>query len=216
MLEDVQVIGKILEIKHKTGIFSYPLFLCSVIGVAVFIKEYWQLRDKNILPKIFLDGLYDLLGKGKIKDARNYCDGNESSISRIAVVAIESRNFTKEHRTEELERAGHNEVFNLGKHIEVMGVISTISTLLGLLGTIWGMIKIFSVIATQDVVNPPALAGGISEALYTTAFGLLIAITTFLGYKFISARYEEFIILLEQESIKIMEVILESDTPEET
>ncbi len=206
----MDIVSSFAELAHKTGVFIYPLLLCSVIGVAVFLEKYWQLRDKNILPGTFLGRLYDLLGKGKIEDARDFCNGDDSVISRIAVVAIESRDFTKDHRMEELERVGHNEVFNLGRHIEILGVISTISTLLGLLGTISGMIKIFSVISSQDVVNPPALAGGISEALYTTAVGLSIAILTFLAYKYISAKYEEFVILLEQEGVRIMEVILES------
>ena len=89
--------------------------------------------------------------------------------------------------------------------------MSNVSTLLGLLGTIAGMIKIFNVISTKDIVNPPALAGGISEALYTTALGLTVAIPAFIAYKFLSGRYEELITSLEHETNRITEYLKSLD-----
>lgn len=196
------------ELIVKTGIFIWPLLLCSVVGLAIFLKKYSDMRGKKVISRVFLEGLYGFLNKGKMQEALDFCRQNDSSISRIAAVGIDLRNYTKERMSEELERVGHHEVFTLGKYVDILAVISTVSTLLGLLGTISGMIKIFGVISSQDVVDPPALAGGISEALYTTAIGLSIAIVTFLAYKYLSSRYEELVVLLEQESKEIAKLVL--------
>ena len=195
------------QILQKSGLFIYPLILCSVVGLAIFIQKFWQLRDKNIIPEKFLDLLYNFLNHGEMKEAALLCHENNSSISRIAAAGIDSRTSEKDELLERLEQAGQNEAIDMGRYIEGLGAISTVSTLLGLLGTISGMIKIFSVISTQDIVNPPALAGGISEALYTTAIGLSIAIPAFIAYKYISGRYEELVTIMEQESKKIADLI---------
>ena len=203
----------ISQIIQKTGIFIYPLFLCSIFGLAVFLQKIWQLRTSNTLPAKFLNLLYNFLDHGEIKEASLLCSENNSSISRIAAAAIDARNSDKELLEEKVEQAGQNEAIDLARYIEGLGSVSTISTLLGLLGTIAGMIKIFSVISSVDVINPPALAGGISEALYTTAIGLSIAIPAFISYKFISGKYEELVSILEQESKKIIELIKKNSGP---
>ena len=203
----MDVSNTISEIFQKSGLFIYPLILCSVVGLAIFLQKFWQLRSKNIIPDNFLDLLYNFLHHGEIKEASVLCSKSNSSISRIAASAIDARSADKEHLLEKVEQAGQNEAIDLGRYIEGLGAISTVSTLLGLLGTISGMIQIFGVISTQDIVNPPALAGGISEALYTTAIGLSIAIPAFIAYKYISGRYSELMTILEQESKKITELL---------
>ena len=210
----MDVSNTVSEIFQKSGLFIYQLILCSVVGLAIFLQKFWQLRNKNIIPDNFLDLLYNFLNHGEIKEASVLCSKSNSSISRIAASAINARSFDKEHMLEMVEQAGQNEAIDLGRYIEGLGAISTVSTLLGLLGTISGMIQIFGVISTQDIVNPPALAGGISEALYTTAIGLSIAIPAFIAYKYISGRYSELMTILEQESRKITE-LLTSGRPEQ-
>ena len=197
----------ISQIIQKTGFFIYPLLLCSIFGLAVFLQKIWQLRTSNTIPEKFLDLLYNFLNHGELKEAALLCHENNSSISRIAAAAIDARSADRELLHEKVEQAGQNEAIDLARYIEGLGSVSTISTLLGLLGTIAGMIKIFSVISSEDVINPPALAGGISEALYTTAIGLFIAIPAFIAYKYISGKYEELVSMLEQESKKITELI---------
>ena len=203
----------IAQIIHKTGIFIYPLLITSIFGLAVFLQKIWQLRTSNTIPEKFLNLLYNYLDPGELKEASVLCSENKSSISRIASAAIDARNSEKELLEERVEQAGQNEAIDLARYIEGLGSVSTVSTLLGLLGTIAGMIKIFSVISTEDVINPPALAGGISEALYTTAIGLFIAIPAFISYKYISGRYEELISILEQESKRIVELIKNKPGP---
>jgi len=197
----------IFELIQKAGIFAYPIILCSVVGMAIFLQKMFTLRTNKIIPDQFLNHLYSLLAQGKAGEAQVYARSNDSAISRIAVSALENADRPKEYLREEIEEAGHKEANDLGRYIEGLGAVSNVSTLLGLLGTISGMIKIFRVIADKPIVNPPELAGGISEALYTTAFGLLIAIPAFIAYKYLNGRSDDFVSMLEEESRKIMEYV---------
>ena len=111
------------------------------------------------------------------------------------------------------EDEGSRQIFILSQSNELLGSLSNISTLLGLLGTISGMITVFQVISTQTVVDPPSLAGGISEALYTTAFGLIVAIPTFIGYKFINNKVLEISNKLQTESDKLINELRKISEP---
>jgi biopolymer transport protein ExbB len=186
----------------------YPILLCSVVGLAIFLQKLWILRGPRIIPEQFLKSLYGLLSQGKIGEALVLSRANDSSIARIASVALENSNKPKEELKEEIEAIGRKEAQELGRYIEGLGAISNASTLLGLLGTISGMIKIFQVISEQPIVNPPSLAGGISEALYTTAFGLLVAIPTFIAYKYTLGKADGLVSDMEQEGRRIMEEIV--------
>lgn len=198
----------VVEFMVKGGIFMYPILLCSIVGLSIFLQKLWMLRAKRIIPEQFLDTLYGFLSQGKLGEATVLSRTNGSSIAKIASAALENSNKTKEELKEEIEEAGRKEAQELGRYIEGLGAISNASTLLGLLGTISGMIKIFKVISDQPIVNPPSLAGGISEALYTTAFGLLVAIPAYIAYKYISGKADGLISEMEGEGKRIMEEVL--------
>jgi len=197
--------SEIIEIIRKAGIFVYPILLCSIVGLSIFLQKMWILRTNRILPDIFLDRLYAYLSKNKFSEALNLSTLNNSSIARIAYAALQKNGSPKEQIKESMEGAGRREAGELSRYIEGLATISNVSTLLGLLGTISGMIKIFSVISENTIVDPSSLAGGISEALYTTAFGLLVAIPAFIAYKYLVGRSDEFVNELEDESKRIME-----------
>ena len=202
--------SEIIEIIRKAGIFVYPILLCSIVALSIFLQKMWILRTNKILPGFFLERLYLYLSKNKFSEALNLASLNNSSIARIAYVALQKNGSSKEQIKESMEGAGRREALELGRYIEGLGAISNASTLLGLLGTISGMIKIFSVISENTIVDPASLAGGISEALYTTAFGLLVAIPAFIAYKYLIGRSEEFVNELEDEGRRIIE---EMSTP---
>ncbi len=205
--------SEIIEIIRKAGIFVYPILLCSIVALSIFLQKMWLLRTNKILPGFFLERLYLYLSKNKFSEALNLASLNNSSIARIAYVALQKNGSSKEQIKESMEGAGRREALELGRYIEGLGAISNASTLLGLLGTISGMIKIFSVISENTIVDPASLAGGISEALYTTAFGLLVAIPAFIAYKYLIGRSEEFVNELEDEGRRIIE---EMSTPPPT
>lgn len=199
--------SSVIEFVRKGGIFIYPIVLCSVVALSIFLQKMWVLRRGKILPENFLDLLYSHLSNRKYSDAINLSRMNGSSIARIASSALEKVGASKEDMKESIEETGRREATELGRYIEGLGAISIVSTLLGLLGTISGMIKIFRVISEQTIVDPPSLAGGISEALYTTALGLLVAIPAFIAYKYLNGRADEYIADLEDEGKRILDEI---------
>lgn len=199
-------LDSVLELVKKGGFFIYPLIFCSIFAVTIFLQKLWMLRLKNVSPPRFLPDFLGILKNGDLKEARSFCNINNSSISRIAETALNNAGKSKEELYDKIELTGSEEANYLGKYIEGFGTISNVATLLGLLGTISGMIKIFGVISEEDIVNPPALAGGISEALYTTALGLSIAIPTFIAYKYIKGRHENLVGILEKDSNKILDI----------
>ncbi len=198
----------VFEIVGKSGLFFYPIALCSVIGTALFIEKIYFLRESKVAPGNFVRAIVRLAEKGELDGAKALCEENNSPIARVCLVAIEAGGEKRE-AGELTEQSLENEALDLYSHIEMLGAISSISTLLGLLGTISGMIKIFGVISLDIEVNPALLAGGISEALYTTALGLGVAIPVFIAYKYLSGKYEAVIFHLEQssgEALKAIEV----------
>ena len=209
--------SSVVEFMKKGGVFMYPILLCSVVGLSIFLQKMWTLRVQRIIPEQFLNDLYGFLSQGKMPEATVISRTNGSSVARIALAAIENSNKPKEELKEEIEVVGRKEAQELGRYIEGLGAISNVSTLLGLLGTISGMIKIFKVISEETIVNPPSLAGGISEALYTTAFGLLVAIPAYIAYKYTLGKADNLISEMEEEGRRIMEeVLLVSDKKEKT
>lgn len=148
--------------------------------------------------------LNTLVDNDKHEEALELCKNNQSVFSNIASVILTRKDSSLDDLERMVDDEGSKQVFLVSKNNEMLGSLSNISTLLGLLGTISGMITVFGVISSQPVVDPPSLAGGISEALYTTAFGLMVAIPSFIGYKFISNRISEISVNLQNESKKLI------------
>lgn len=192
------------EILEKSGLFFYPIALCSVVGASLFIEKMYFLRKSKVVPENIVRNILELVGKGELNGARALCEENNSSVARVALVAIESAGEGSAESENLTGQSLENESLDLYSHIEMLGAISSVSTLLGLLGTISGMIKIFGVISLDVEVNPASLAGGISEALYTTALGLGVAIPVFIAHKYLSGKYETVMVHLEQTSSEIL------------
>ena len=197
----------VVEFFVKGGIFMYPIALCSVVSLAILMERLWNARRKKIIPNTFLEKVEAFLKNNKTGEAIEYCKSHNSPIARILHTGIKNRERTREALKGVMEEAGRKETVRLFKNVEALSTIASISTLLGLLGTISGMIKIFSVISQQTVVNPTTLAGGISEALNTTAYGLTVAIPTIIFYKYLYSKINVLMLAMEEYSINILELI---------
>jgi biopolymer transport protein ExbB len=195
----------------KGGIFMYPILLCSITALAIFLERVWNLRRPRVLPLEFVCDVEELIRKGSIPDAIMRCQQNRSSIARILLVGIKNFGRRREVIKEYLEEVGRQESAALERFVEALGTIAGVSTLLGLLGTISGMIKIFSVISTQAVVNPGSLAGGISEALITTYAGLTVAIPTIVMYKYLQSKANALIREMEEHSIRVVDLLKDKE-----
>lgn len=191
----------------KGGIIMIPIIICSLIGFAVFIERLLALKREKIIPLDLFEKTKALIHEHKIDEALELCNANGSSLARIMRVGIKNYGRPREAVKEVIEEVGRREVAFLDKYTGVMGTIASITPLLGLLGTVSGMIKAFNVISSVGVGDPAVLAGGISEALITTASGLTVAIPTFVGYKFLLSKADILVIEMEEFSTDVVELL---------
>lgn len=189
----------------------YPILLCSITAVAIFLERMWHLRWDRVVPANFVHEIENLVARGRLNEAIMHCQSNKSSIARILLVGLKNYGKKREIIKEYLEEIGRHESAALERFVEALGTISGVSTLLGLLGTISGMITIFSVISAQTVVNPASLAGGISEALITTYAGLTVAIPALVMYKYLQSKTAALVLEMEQHSIRLVDLLKEEE-----
>ena len=185
----------------------YPIILCSIIALGVFLERLWVLRRKNIIPGEFIRNVEEQVKNQKISEAIFLCQGDQSSIAKIFLAGLKNAGRGMWLVKEAIEEMGGREGVILEKHVGILSTIANLTPLLGLLGTVSGMIKTFNVISLQGVGNPALLAGGISEALITTATGLCVAIPTLVCYQILKDKAEALIFEMEENSLKIIEII---------
>lgn len=196
-----------LDLIAKGGVFMYPIILCSVATVGLFLERIWALRRSRVIPPDFMENVEELLRKNKIQDALFLCQGYSSPIARIFLSGLKKWSSGLWVVKEAIEERGGREARALMKNVGTLSTIANLSPLLGLLGTVSGMIKIFNAIAIQGSGNPAPLAGGIAEALITTAAGLCVAIPALVCYRFLRERADSMISEMEESSLKIVELM---------
>jgi biopolymer transport protein ExbB len=199
------------ELFLKGGILMYPIAFCSIIAVGIFLERMWVLRHRRVLPRDFLIEVEDLVMRRKRPEAISLCKRNNSSIAHVVRVGIENYGKKRDVIKEKIEEVGRREAASLERYINVIGTIAGVSPLLGLLGTVSGMIKSFNIISMQGVADPASLAGGISEALITTAAGLVVAIPTFVIYRYLSNKADSLILEMEENSIRMVDLVKRED-----
>jgi biopolymer transport protein ExbB len=169
-----------------------PIGICSLIALAVIAERFISLRRQRVIPPDFLDGVKATLQKGENdrSEALEYCRKDGSPVAHIFEAAIRRLSAPLELLERHIEQAGEREVLKLRKFLRVLAVIASTAPLMGLLGTIFGMIRAFSTVASsgQALGRTELLARGIYEALITTAAGLSIAIPVLIGYHWINAK----------------------------
>ncbi|MFC1867365.1 MotA/TolQ/ExbB proton channel family protein [Thermodesulfobacteriota bacterium] len=198
-----------IDLIVKGGVVMYPIILCSIIALAVFIERLWVLRRKRIIPFEFVHNVEEYIKKHKISEALFLCQEDGSSIAKIFLAGLKNTGRGMWLVKEAIEERGGREGLILEKNVGLLSTIANLTPLLGLLGTVSGMIKTFNVIS-HGGGNPSLLAGGIAEALITTATGLCIAIPTLVCYRILKDKAESLIFEMEENSIRIIEIIEKS------
>lgn len=199
------------ELFLKGGILMYPIALGSIIAVGIFLERIWVLRRRRVIPRDFLIEVEDLVMRRKRPEAINLCKRDNSSIAHVIRVGIENYGKKRDVIKEKIEEVGRREAASLERYINVIGTIASVSPLLGLLGTVSGMIKSFNIISIQGVADPASLAGGISEALITTAAGLVVAIPTYVIYRYLMNKADALILEMEENSIRMVDLVKRED-----
>jgi len=206
----------VFEIVKSGGWLMLPIILCSIAALAIIGERLWSLQRKRIIPKHLVAQIWQLHSKGQLSTEQIATVRNSSPLGRVLAAGLTNMNAQREIMKESIEETGRHVVHELERYMNSLGTIAAITPLLGLLGTVIGMIKVFSVITAEGVGNPTVLAGGISEALITTAAGLSVAIPALMAHRYFRGLIDSLVVFMEQEAIKLVEVIhgdRESDSP---
>lgn len=197
-----------LELVKSGGWLMIPIIICSVIAMAIIIERFWSLQEKKIIPhqqmvaQIWKWAQDNNLTGDRIKELRD-----SSPLGRILASGLMNANQTREVMKESIVDTGRHVTHELERYLSMLGTISVITPLLGLLGTVVGMIKVFSVITDVGVGNPGELAEGISQALITTAAGISVAIPSVIFHRFFRRKVDNLVVSMEQESLKLVDVL---------
>ncbi|MEW5692680.1 MAG: MotA/TolQ/ExbB proton channel family protein [Candidatus Hydrogenedentota bacterium] len=179
------------------GICMYPLLICSILALAIVIEKYISLRRKKVFPPEILTFISTMRGMEDINILKEIINNNHCCLSNILNVAIEECDSSPDLSREYIEEQARREVASLERGLGLLETIATAAPLLGLLGTVLGLQKVYTEIAAGGIGDPSRLSGGIYEALITTVFGLAIGIPSLVFYNYFESRVS--IIVLEME-----------------
>jgi len=192
----------------KGGVIMWPILICSILALAIAIERFYSLRRVSIDTREFMDVIRTALRQNRIQEAVGICDETNAPIARIVKAGILKFDRAKEDIREAIEDAGHLELPRLERYMSALGTCAHIAPLLGLLGTVQGMIRCFAAIENkQGQVNPSDLAQGIANALITTFAGLSVAIPTLVIYNYLLSRVENMVVEMEISSSELVDVL---------
>ena len=195
----------------RGGIVMIPLLLSSIIGLAIIIEKIFTLRRSKILIPEIISVIESISSEKDIRLAQTICERNKGPFANIVLTGLRNQHLGKEEVKELIEDQGRQEVRSLQVGLTSLETIAAVAPLLGLLGTVLGMIKVFNVISAQGAGQANLLAGGISEALITTATGLVIGIPILVAYHYFSKRAESFILDIEKYVTFLLQKMRELD-----
>ncbi|MFH1380613.1 MAG: MotA/TolQ/ExbB proton channel family protein [Candidatus Omnitrophota bacterium] len=199
------------EIIFKGGPIMGLIILCSMLAFAVFLERMWHLRNAKIDTKKFMQDIAGKVKNNKVMEALDMCNATKGPIARILKSGIMKYDRQRTDIKEAIEDAGVHEVPLLERNLGVLATIAHISPLLGLLGTVVGMLKAFQIIEVKAMsmmpVNPGDLAGGIWEALITTVAGLSVAIPTYVAYNYLVSRVDNFVLDMEKSATELVNIL---------
>jgi biopolymer transport protein ExbB len=197
-----------IEFLRAGGPVMIPLMGCSVLALAIIVERLVNQRSQKTLPPDEVEHLQTLVDSGLLVQAQEYCEKRPGPLNNIVLVALENREESQDAIRQVVGDQGRQEVPRLEKYLGVLGTVVSISPLLGLLGTVTGMIQVFQVVASQGVGQATALADGISEALITTATGLAIAIPALAFYNYFAGKAEAMVLEMERLALEFVKSIV--------
>ncbi len=196
-----------LDILKTGGFLIWPILLASLLAVAIVLDRFWALRSEAVAPADLVDELKKLHQEGRLNQQVVEKVRQHSPLGQILAAGLQNMNHSREVMKEAIEETGRVVVLRLERYLNTLGTIAAITPLLGLLGTVFGMIEVFSAITSAGVGDPNALAGGISKALITTAAGLSVGIPALMFHRYFTGRVTELVIHMEQEAMRLVEII---------
>ena len=199
----------------KGGWLMIPIGISSIVALAFFLERIWSLQRSKVIPARFLEIVGKLLRERRFDEAEALCHGNDSHIAPILEAGIRYQGRDRSVVKEVMEEIGQREVSYMERFVGAVGAIATVAPLLGLLGTVTGMITVFQRVVNQtaagQAADPGALANGIWEALITTAAGLTVAIPSYLAYRYIMGTIDRYAVEMADVSLRMAEYLVPED-----
>ena len=192
------------------------IVLCSIVVLAICIERLFTLNPKKIAPPHLLATVWKQLKAGEMDASRLKTLKQSSPLGRILAAGLSNAYHGREVMKESIQEAAQHVVHDLERYLNTLGTIAAIAPLLGLLGTVVGMIKVFAEIMSQGTGNASVLAGGISEALITTAAGLTVAIPALAMHRYFVGKIDAIVVELEQETIKLVDALHSEENTEDS
>lgn len=195
------------ELVKSGGWLMWPIILCSVAALAIIGERFWTLQKKYVAPPTLVNQIQQWLARKELDQARIELLAQTSPLGRILASGLINRDHDREIVKEAIEDTGRHVVPELERYLNSLGTIAAITPFLGLLGTVLGMIEMFSGISSHGVGNPTVVAGGIAQALITTAAGIGVAIPSLMFYRYFRGKVNALLLDMEQEAIKLVEIL---------
>src|SRR4051812_16305854 len=196
------------EIVKAGGPFMVPIILCSIIAAGILFERLWTLQRKRVLPQELIKKISQLADTNQVTPKVIEALERNSPLGRVLAAALANRDRGRAIMMERVEDTGRHVVHELERFLNSLGTIASISPLLGLLGTVTGIIRAFNAVMLGGMGDPRMLAGGISEALVTTAGGLAVAIPSFIAYRYLRGRVEQIVIDMEKIAVKFADSLV--------
>ncbi|MCK5831447.1 MAG: MotA/TolQ/ExbB proton channel family protein [Methylococcales bacterium] len=195
------------DLIRSGGWLMLPIILCSVGAMGIVVERFWSLQRSKILPSDLVSQVLKLIRAEELDDPILRRIKLSSPLGAILSSGLVNRNHGREMVKTSIEETGRQVVSELERFLNTLGTIASVTPLLGLLGTVVGMIKVFSAIMTHGVGDPGILAGGISEALITTAAGLTVAIPSLIFHRYFERLVDEYVLNMEEEALRMVDVM---------
>jgi len=194
-----------VDLAQAGGWLMLPLALASVVALAICIERAWVLRRPRIVPSHLLADVTGAVGTDDMAKARSLCAG--SALGRILLAGFDNLTRGREAMREAMEDAAGAVVHDLERYLTTLGTIASISPLLGLLGTVIGMIRVFAALMRDQAADVTVLAGGISEALVTTAAGLTVAIPALMFHRYLLRKVDDLTVEMEHQATRFADLL---------
>ena len=195
------------ELLKAGGIIMVPIMLCSILALAIILERLWTLRPSRIAPPDVIADLWRSIKARELNGRKLKALQASSPTGRVLASGLMNAKHGREVMKESIEQEATQVIHELERFLNPLGTIATISPLLGLLGTVIGMIKVFSRMQGAGAANISTLSGGISEALITTAAGLTVAIPALIAHRYLIRRVDALVVGMEQEAVRLVEVV---------
>lgn len=195
------------EILLKGGWLMLPIVLCSIIATAICIERSWALRAEKLAPSHLLGDVWSWLKNNQLDAERLDNLAHSSALGSIMAAGLNNAKHGREIMKESIQEVASQVVHDMERYLNTLGTIAAITPLLGLLGTVIGMIKVFNEIMQYGTGNAGVLAGGISEALITTAAGLAVAIPALIAHRHFTRKVDSLVVYMEQQTVKLVDAL---------